>query len=367
MLTVLHCVTKMDRAGAETFLMNLFRKINREEMKFNFLCFDAAKGAYDDEIYALGGEMYKMRPDALQGHFKQIKKYAELHKMLKKHPCDVFHIHTDHAMDAFFNAVVAKLCKIKIVAVHSHNAYNTHHVVLHKLFKPLLKLLPVCCFACSEEAGEWLFGNKEFTILRNGLDLDNYYFQNSMRDEVRNELSLNGKKVIGHVGRFNEQKNHIFLLEIFEKVHALDNTTHLLLIGKGELETQIRSLVEQKNLTDAVTFLGIRDDLHRIYQAIDLFIFPSLFEGLGIVLIEAQATDLPCLISDTITNEAILTSKTIPFSLEKSSEEWANEALKLLNSEAERRDNRALIRSAGYDISHLAKTLPQHYVVSSSR
>lgn len=365
MLTVLHCVTKMDRAGAETFLMNLFRKIDRNELTFNFLCFDASEGAYDEEIRELGGEMYKMKPEALQGRFKPIKKYMELYKMLREHPCNVFHIHTDHAMDAFFNAFVAKLCKIKIVAVHSHNAYNAHHMFVHRIFKQLLKLLNIRRFACSNEAGKWLFGSKEFSVLCNGLDLDNYYFQNSVREEVRKELSLEGKKVIGHVGRFNMQKNHVFLLEIFEKMHEIDGATHLILVGKGELEEEIHNMVKQKGLTDAVTFLGIRDNLHRLYQAMDLFVFPSLFEGLGIVLIEAQATDLPCLISSNITPEAILTAKTVALSLEHSSDEWANEALKMLNTSEKRKDNRMMIREAGYDISHLAQTLPQCYMTSS--
>lgn len=365
MLTVMHCVTKMDRAGAETFLMNLFCKIDRNELKFNFLCFDASEGAYDEEIRELGGELYKMKPEVLQGRFKQIKKYAELYKMLREHPCDVFHIHTDHAMDAFFNAFVAKLCKIKIVAVHSHNAYNAHHVFVHRIFKQLLKFLRICRFACSDKAGKWLFGSEEFSVLCNGVDLDNYYYQDSVRKEVRKELSMEGKKVIGHVGRFNMQKNHVFLLEIFEKMYKIDSATHLILVGKGELEEEIRNAVRQKGLTDAVTFLGIRNDLHRIYQAMDLFLFPSLFEGLPVVLIEAQATDLPCVVSSNITREVFLTSKSAVLSLEHSADEWANETLKMLNTAEERKDNRMLIRNAGYDISYLAHMLPQYYMTSS--
>lgn len=362
MLKVIHSVTKMDRAGQETFIMNLYRKIDRSEIQFDFLCSDHTKGEFDDEICELGGSILYLPKITLKGPLKQLQKIYNIKKVLSAHPCDVYHVHTHHAMDAFENALAAKLCKIKTVVVHSHNTSALYHIKAHKLFRRLLGLLGIRRFACSYAAGEWMHPKGNFRVIHNGLDLDSLYFRNDIRNTVREEFGWQGKRIIGHVGRFNEQKNHRFLINIFDEMHKKDSTTHLVMVGKGELEDEIRELVKSKGLTDAVTFMGVRNDVGRLYQGMDMLLFPSLFEGLSVVLVEAQACDLPCFVSDRISEETVLTDRMVMKKLEDSAAEWAEDALKFLEDATERTDNRGVIRDAGYDIAMLARSLPEVYL-----
>lgn len=362
MLKVMHYVSKMDRAGQETFIMNLFRNIDRSRIRFAFLCTDQSKGDYDEEIHALGGNIFYREPMTWNSPLKQLQGMMLLRRALREHPCDVFHIHTHHAMDAFLSALGAKAAGVKTVAVHSHNTSALHHLKAHRLFRRLLPLLRIRRFACSEAAGRWMFTKDNFRVLHNGLELNKLYFRPELRQQVRRQMGWEGKKIVGHVGRFNEQKNHRFLIEIFEKLHAKDPATHLVLVGKGELEEEIRALVTKKNLADAVSFLGIRSDVATLYQGMDLFLFPSLFEGLSVVLVEAQACDLACLISSTNSPETLITDRAVMNPLEKSAEHWAEKALGMIREDHVRQDNREQIRLAGYDICHLAAELTDVYI-----
>ena len=361
MLKVLHSVNKMDRAGQETFIMNLFRKIDRSKIQFDFLCADSEKGDFDDEIYALGGCIFYLPIVTMKGPLKQAQKFYSLMRALRAHRCDVFHIHTHHAMDAFRDALAAKLCGIKIVVVHSHNTSVLFHQGAHRLFRKLLPLLPILRFACSRAAGEWMFVRQNFRVLHNGLDVDDVYFQAKIRDTVRQEMGWEDKKIVGHVGRFNEQKNHRFLVEIFAEMHRRDPQIHLVLVGKGDLEEEIRRKVAEKGLTEAVSFMGVRDDMRRLYQGMDMLLFPSLFEGLSVVLVEAQSCDLPCLISDTNSSEVLLTDRVVMKSLADPAEQWAFEALAIVKDASPRRDNRDVMRRVGYDIAALADALEEVY------
>lgn len=362
MLKVVHSVSKMDRAGQETFIMNLYRKVDHSNIQFDFLCSELDKGEFDDEILRLGGKIFYPPEITMRGPLKQIQKLCGLTKTLKAHPCDVYHIHTHHAMDAFQNALAAKLCGIKTVVVHSHNTSALYHVSAHKIFRALLNLLPIRRFACSTDAGKWMFANTSFRVIHNGLDLDTLYYRQSIRDSVREEFGWQDKKIVGHVGRFNEQKNHRFLIEVFSEMHKRDASTHLVMIGKGELQDEIRSLVDSKGLCDAVSFMGVRDDVQRLYQGMDMLLFPSLFEGLSVVLVEAQASDLPCFVSDRICSETLLTDRIITEKLEYSAGQWAEDALDFLDNSSPRADNREAMRKSGYDIVTLAQSLPDVYL-----
>ena len=356
MLKVLHYVSKMDRAGQEPFIMNLFR------IQFDFLCTYSSKGDFDEEIFSLGGNIYYTSPINISGSLKQVQIFFSLVTALRKHRCDVFHIHTHHAMAAFRDALAARLCGVKTVVVHSHNTSALYHLRAHHLFKRFLNLLRIRRFACSKAAGAWMFTKNNFTVIHNGMDLDTIYFREDKRTAVRESLGWNGKKIIGHVGRFNEQKNHRFLIEIFAELHRIDDKTHLVLVGKGDLEEEIRDLVEKKNLCDSVSFLGVRDDVKNLYQGMDMLLFPSLFEGLSVVLVEAQACDLPGLISDTNSEETLLTNRLVMKSLQDSAKSWADEASRILETSESRRDNHDEIRQSGYDISILAQELEDIYL-----
>lgn len=361
MLKVTHSVLRMDRAGQETFIMNLYRKIDPEKIRFDFLCTDAKPGDYDEEIRKLGGTIYVLPPITLRGPVKQLQKSWYQYRALRAHPCDVYHIHTHHAMDAFREALTAKLSGVKTVVVHSHNSSALFHLGAHRFFRYLLALLPIRRFACSKEAGQWMFLGNRYQVLHNGLDLNTFCFQPALREQVRQDMGWEDKKIVGHVGRFNAQKNHRFLLEVFAQLHRLDPQTLLILVGQGELEAEIRTLAAEMGLNDAVRFLGVRADVQALYQAMDLFLFPSLFEGLPVVLVEAQACDLPCLASDAISEDAFLTDRSVRLSLEESPEHWARQAQMMLEDAASRGDNSEQIRKAGYDITALAQTLDQYY------
>lgn len=364
MLRVLHYVSRMDRAGQETFIMNLFRKIDRKNIQFDFLCSEEGIGDYDKEIISLGGHIYHIKRTSIRGKLKHVQRVVLLYRYLKNmdEPYDVFHIHTHHAFDAFCSALAANLAGIKTVVVHSHNTSALYHLKLHEIFKKLLPILKVQRFACSKNAGNWMFTKPEFVVVHNGIDLEQFHFNPQERKIIRQELGWEGKKVIGHVGRFNEQKNHKFLIEIFSWLYREIPDAHLVLVGKGELESEIHSLVRQYGLENAVSFLGIRSDVQKLYQGMDLFLLPSQFEGLGIVLVEAQACDLPCLISDTVPDEAKITDKVVSLSLNEDSEVWVMAAKKMLVDFKVRGDTSLMIREAGYDISDLATNLEKIYL-----
>lgn len=365
---VLHYVAKMDRAGQETLIMNVFRNIDADKVGFDFLCELNEKGEYDDEIALLGGKISRLGFENLQGKTKLLKKFWILYKRLKERKgiYDVFHIHTQHAMSAFFASAVAKFAGIKTVIVHSHNASTLYHPNAHKVFKPLLSFLKIERLACSQEAGRWLFGNKHFSIINNGIDTGIFSFNENIRNDVRNRLGWNGKKIIGHVGRFSDQKNHVFLLEVFKIVHEKDPQTSLVLIGKGENESGIKEFIIANDLGQAVSLLGQRDDIYRLYQGMDLFLFPSRFEGLPVVLVEAQAASLPCLISDVIPKDVDISEYIHRESLEKSAEEWAEKALCLLNSCSERQSTEEIITEAGFDIKYTAQVLQNIYLTGKA-
>ena len=359
-MVVLHYVGKMDRAGQETFIMNLFRNIDREKIKFKFLCTDSSKGDFDDEIYSLGGEIFYTVPQTRRGVVGMLIAANNLRKTLKKLKPDVFHIHTHHALNAFLDAAAARLAGIKTVAVHSHNTSALFHLGAHRFCKKLLPLLKIRRFACGSDAGRWMFGNTPFKVLYNGLNPNDFCYNSEKRDAIRAKMGWNGKKIIGHIGRFNEQKNHRFLIDVFAEIKKREPAVHLVLVGKGELEPEIKKKISAYNLSDSVSFLGTRSDIPELYQGMDLFLFPSLFEGLPVVLVEAQATDLPCLISNAITSEAVWNKNTHSYPLEETATAWAEKAVSLLD--APRSDTRAEVKAAGYDIAELALKLDKIYL-----
>lgn len=364
MLNVLHYVAVMDRGGQETFIMNLFRKIDRSKVQFDFLCGEDRAGAYDKEIKLLGGNIFHIKnrtaPSPLN-HFQEVWSLARFLRTSKT-KYDVFHIHTHHAFSAFLSVLGAKLGGIETIVVHSHNTSAQYHLKAHEFFKKLLRCFTIKRLACSEAAGKWLHGNKDFQVIHNGVDLDVFKFDPSKREEVRRELNWEDKQIIGHIGRFNGQKNHAFLIDIFEALHAIAPDTQLVLVGKGELEEDVRKRVSEKKLEDSVSFLGVREDVQRLYQGMDLFLFPSLFEGLSVVLVEAQTSGLPCLISDTITTENVFVDNVKQKSLEDSAKEWARVAEHMLETYAERCDTTEVIQAAGYDMGDLAAKLDTIYM-----
>lgn len=363
MIKVLHYVTIMNRAGQETFIMNVFRNISRDEVMFDFLCTLEEQGDFDEEIKSLGGTIRYIQLNKIQGKIKQFHNTLLLYKYLKKNCKEykVFHIHTQHAMDAFLSSCAAKLAGIETVIVHSHNVSTLYHVLAHKIFKVPLKLLSVVRFACSKAAGYWMYGNGSFSVVNNALETSKFQYSLKKRMQVRTELNWEEKFIIGHAGRFNEQKNHNFLIDIFKETINLIPNAHLVLIGQGELETVIREKVNHLHLDEKVSFLGIRNDMDTLYQGMDLFLFPSIFEGLGIVLIEAQTSGLPCFISDSLPTEIDITPGVQRIKLNENSLEWAQKIQAYIQDGHKREGADNLVKKAGYDIRDIAKRLEKFY------
>lgn len=356
---ILHVVPNMQAGGLETFIMNIYRNIDRSKIQFDFLVHYQGEFFYDDEIRELGGKIYKLsvRDDNnFIKYLKDLKSFFKAHKEYK-----IVHGHMESLGQFYLRE--AKKNKIPMRIAHSHNS-STEKTVKGYMKSILLKnyhKYATDLFACSKKAGEYMFGNKRFLVWNNAINIENFLFDHSVRNEIRKELNLEDKFVIGHIGRFCKQKNHKFIIEVFEEVLRKNKNSVLILAGKGELEDSIKELVKIKGIEDKVKFLGVRKDTSRLYMAMDCLLFPSLFEGLGIVAIEAQCSGLPVIASDVIPNEANVTSGFYKLSLSESIARWA-EVVNIFNSNANRNNEVEKVRQAGFDIKDMTKKLEKYYL-----
>lgn len=362
MKKVLHYISIMNRGGQETFIMNVFYSINRKHVLFDFLCTINQPGDYDVEINELNGKIFHLN----LGKFKIpiIDRFFSLCKFLNLHrnEYEVFHVHTQHAMDGFLNALAAKKAQIPKVVIHSHNTSTMYHPIAHRLFRPLLKRMNVNKLACSDLAGQWLFGKGvQYKVIFNGIDVKKFSFSKKVRDIVRKENGWEGKKVIGHVGRFSYQKNHEFIVKVFNEIAKKDSTAILVLAGIGEMMDNVKEQVKELGLSDKVQFLGNRSDVYKLDQGFDLFLFPSRYEGLPVVLVEAQCTGVKCLISDNITSEIDVTENIYRESLISSPVIWANIAIRIIEENTCRKNMADMVTNAGYNIEDTAKILTEFY------
>lgn len=320
-IKVLHVLGSMNMGGIQTFLMNIFRKIDREKYAFDFACMNS-KNLFQKEIESLGGNLYCI------GRYRKIGKHRKcLYELLDKNKYDYVHIHSGNAI-CVIDAILVKMHNRKQkVIYHSHNA-SAKMKEIHAICKLLIPYFTDLRFACSNEAAQWMYPKsiieaKKYTVISNGIHVEKFLYCEKTAREVRDELKLQDEFVVGHVGRIDTQKNHKFLLEIFACIVKKNPNSKLLLVGTGPLENEIKTRAAELGLEDKVLFLGVRKDVERILCACDAFCLPSLFEGLGIVNIEAQACGLPCYISDVITDEVALTPLLKKESLKASAEVWA--------------------------------------------
>lgn len=296
MIRVLHSVSYMHRAGVETFLMNYFRHIDRTKVQFDFLCNKELPGDYDEEIKQLGGRIF-YRPgfDLLSEN-----EYVSFWRMfLEEHPeIDIIHAH--NGAKQYYPLQGAKEVGFPIRIAHAHSSDFIHDEKYMKRLS-LIKLLPHTAsyfFGCSNKAGQFFFGNncwKEKGILiRNAVPSEEFAWNPSVRQCIRREMKMSESFVVGHVGRFMAQKNHSRLLDIFSDIRRLNPNSKLLLVGEGELMESVRKKVNDLDLETDVIFVGCQSDMSMWYQAMDVLVMPSLFEGLPVSGIEAQAAGLPC-------------------------------------------------------------------------
>ena len=348
MKKMVHIVGNLAPGGMGSFLMNLYRNIDREKVQFDFIVMGEKAVNYHDAAKELGANIYKV-----SGLSKNpVKYFLEIKNIIKQNQYDVVFRHTDVATIAI-DLIAARMGGAKRRIPHSHST-DSKHLLAHKLLRPVLVANATEYFACSEPAAEWMYGenickNKKYQLVKNGIDLNRYAYDPTVRKEKRNELGIEEDTlVIGHVGNFVYAKNHLFLLEIFAKVLERQPRAKLLLAGDGELRAEIEKKIEDLGIKEHVMLLGIRNDIPKLLQVVDVYLFPSVYEGLPVALVEAQAAGLPCVISDTIAPESKITNHIESYSLQLSIEEWAQKVLGW--SGYERTDSTDVLRKAGYDI-----------------
>jgi glycosyltransferase involved in cell wall biosynthesis len=356
MIRVLQIVTYMGRGGLETMIMNYYRNIDRNKVQFDFLVHRQEEADYDKEILSLGGHIYRM--PMLNPFSKSY--FNALDSFFKTHMYDIVHSHLD-CMSAY-PLKIAKKNGVKIRIAHSHNKGQDKNLKYPiKLYsKRLISKYATHLFSCGKEAGDWMFNGKPYTILNNAIDAMIYRYNQKIQNEIRNSLDINHSDfVVGHVGRFNPQKNHGFIIDVFNEIYKKNNKAKLILVGTGNGQQEIINKVNNLGLTDNVLFLGNRSDVNRVLQAMDVFLFPSLYEGLPLSIIEAQAAGLPCVISDNVPPECIKTDRVFHYSLEKPLDFWANKIIEA--AKIEKNDTYDEIVASGFDIKNNANKLQNFY------
>lgn len=304
--------------GVSTVIMNYCRNIDLNQFDVNIVVGAPVADEYVRECKNRGIKIY-MLPARRKS---KISYYKGLNDLLSKKKFDIFHIHGGSALIAI-ELLIAKMHGIKIRIAHSHNT-TCLHLRMHKILFPIFKRLYTHAFACGKEAGKWLFGNRKFYIIPNGFSTEKYRYNKVIREEERKKLNIDDNKlVLGHIGRFNQQKNHKFLLEIFKEVASKNENAILLLVGTGPDYDLVMDMIKHHPYRNRIIVYGETNKPEVVYNAIDIFVFPSLFEGLPVVLLEAQISGLPCVISDVITEEVDLGNKIVRISLEKSASDWS--------------------------------------------
>ncbi|MBC5624024.1 glycosyltransferase family 1 protein [Clostridium sp. NSJ-49] len=364
---ILHITGAMNVGGTETMLINLYRKINND-ITFHFISYSNKEAYYDKEVESLGGEIIRLKAPNEVGFIKAIN---DIRKVIRENgPYDAVHTHM------MFNCGVAMIAayleEIKVRVSHAHTTADISSSLLRKFYvfvmRILIRIFSTDFLACSNSAGKYLFGNnilknKKYRILPNYIDYEKFINYNS-KTSLREELRLNKEDLlICHIGRFITAKNHKFLIDITKEMVLLNNNIKLILVGIGDEEENIRKKVDRLDLSNNVYFLGIRGDIPYILKSIDLFILPSISEGLGLVLLEAQSSKVPCLVSEAIQNEVDLGLNLITqIKLDKGSEVWANKALNIIEKKQSINvDIMKSIQKKGYDLNSILKNLMSVY------
>ncbi len=361
-IRIAHIVGKWVGGGVEAVIMNYYRYIDRNKIQFDFICDSDSTNIPYEEIEKLGGKVILIPP-----YQKIINYHRELKKVLKKGKYKIVHSHINTL--SIFPLYAAKRAGIPIRIAHSHSTTNKKEWkknLLKQVLKPLAKGFATDYFCCSEYAGRWLFGNKVYNdgkvyLLNNAIDLKKFKYNQKIRNKKRKELKIKDNQiVIGHIGRFVQQKNHDFLIDIFKEIHKQNKNTILLLAGQGPEKKKIKEKVKELHLSKAVKFLGQRNDANELYQAFDIFLLPSLYEGLPVVGVEAQASGLLCILSNSMTKETKVLETTKMIELNRKKEEWATIILKEY-SQFERKNTLEEIKRKGFDIQKESKKLEKKY------
>ncbi len=346
--------------GITSVILNYYLNMNKKGMQIDLVTPNKISEEYKNIFSENSSKVFNINRKG-----NPLKYFIHLTKLLKKEKYDVVHIHGNSSM-MLIDVLPAVIARVPIRIVHSHNT-TCNHVWLHRLLNPLFNLCYTNGMACGQDAGRWLYGSKSFVELKNGIDTSKYLYSESIREQYRKELGVGEKVLLGHVGNFIEQKNHEFLIDIFADLLKKNSNYMLLLISDGALMESIKAKVERLKISDSVIFLGKTPDVNKYMQAMDILLLPSLYEGLPVVLIEAQSAGLQCLVSDKVSVESDVTD-TLKFIAIDDTEQWVNEIQKssatLKNSDRYQicLENDKKISQSGYDVTQNAEFLKKYYI-----
>lgn len=363
MIRILQCVNNMHRAGLETMLMNYYRNIDRTKIQFDFLTHRPERSDYDDEIESMGGRIYyapRLYPQNYPAYFSYMKKFFGEHPEYK-----IMHSHIDSM--SYLPLFAGMKAGIPIRIAHSHNTAidKDFKYLLKQYFKSHITAVANTYLACGEKAGHFLFGNEEFKVIPNAVDSEMFYYDEKKRERKRKELGFTDEFVIGHVGRISYQKNHKFLIDIFNEVCKRESKAVLMLVGVGEKEKEVRKKICSLGLEKRVYFLGNRNDVSELYQAMDVFVLPSFFEGIPVVGVEAQFADLPCFFSNKTPQEVKFNENSQFVGLNETAGEWAKKILGVRGHK--RNSNRRDIINSYYDIKQACHILEDYYLDTAKK
>lgn len=358
MTRVLHMIGSLNIGGSQAMIMNLYRNIDREQIQFDFILDHPEQLYFAEEVKALGGKIYFV-PEFVGTNLPGVRK--AWHQFFKEHPeYKILHSHVRSYASVYLP--IAKKHGLKTI-IHSHSTSNGSGIasVAKKILQYPLRFQADYFMGCSEESGRWLFGEKivnsdKYYLLKNAIDANAFRYNPEKRIECRKLLGIGDEKVFVHVGRFHPAKNHMFLLDVYSEIHRRNQKTILMLVGDGDLKEAIQTKIQELHLTDSVMMLGNRNDVPELLQVADCFLFPSLYEGLGIVAIEAQAAGLPCICSESVPRLVNVSDDCyfVPFDVTQ----WVEVSA---NTRTTRMDMYQKIAEQGFDVKESAKWLMNFY------
>lgn len=352
----------MGIGGIESMIMNYYREINKQNLKIDFVFFGNGQGLYDDELEENGSSQYHL--PIKSRHY--IKSKTEMKKLLLREKYDVVHANLNAAgiLEALKEA---KICGVPIRVAHAH---STNHGTTNKIKwylndwdRKRIKNYSTHNFACSDLAGKWYFGSERYEIVHNAICPEKFMFDSNKRERIRSDNEVTDKFIIGHVGNLGYPKNQEFLIEVYAQVYQENKQTELWLIGEGEHLEHLKCMSRELGIEENVKFLGRRNDVPELLQAIDVFALPSLFEGFPVSVVEAVAAGLPCVVSDRITRMVKLTDDVVMLNIDNNHKEWKDTILKYQNHK--RANNLKVITEAGYNIKVEAKKMEKFYLTGS--
>lgn len=367
MKRVLNVIGGLNIGGAENSAMNICRYIDKQQFQYDYLVFGDEEGLYEKEALQNGAKIIKI-PFAKNGYSLYCKNISNL---LKEQKYDAIHVNT--LWNSGLVLFIAKLHNVPVRICHSHSTESSQNETLvykgyTSIMRKLITFSSTKLVACGQQAGEYLYGKKRYlskgVTLYNGIDIDSYRFNQEKRDLVRENLSLESNDtLLGHVGRLAPVKNHSFILDIFEEMAALDSTIYLMLVGDGPDIQKIKDRIKHSGLEKRIFMMGNRLDVNELLFAMDVVLFPSLYEGFPVTLIEAQATALPCLISDQVTKEAnlIASSKFLP--INQGTEIWKETIYELIQKNVKREQVSIEKIIKNFEVENIVKKMERLYHV----